>query len=415
MNKATKTALCLLIAATAWSGIGQKPASAAAPVSIVLDGYPLPFPAAPKVVQGTTLVPFRAISEALGISVQWNASAKQITAVKTDKDSTKKVVLTVGSRSATVDGTKTALTVAPQMSGGSVLIPLSFFSQQFGAGVNWDQATHTVTILSPQEKMYTLAFYAISSFSESSLIPSFDAAAFGWSRIDDQGRFTTTGQDFKWPQAAGDVTPESLVSSAAAAGTTPYLMVFSGDTKLELTKATQDPELQASLIQQMVDTAKTNGFQGILLDLEGLGLTGDAAAVQASYNAFIQKAAAATHAQGLKLSIALPPLNGSFHGYDYKKLGTLADELIVMAYAYTDEKNPQPNDKVDAAIQLALKQVPASKLVLGVNLASENENTVNTKIGLAKRYNLKGIALWRLGFNKTNVWAKIGQSVDLNN
>ncbi|KAF9127682.1 hypothetical protein BGX30_014688 [Mortierella sp. GBA39] len=309
MNKATKTALCLLIAATAWSGIGQKPASAAAPVSIVLDGYPLPFPAAPKVVQGTTLVPFRAISEALGISVQWNASAKQITAVKTDKDSTKKVVLTVGSRSAIVDGTKTALTAAPQMSGGSVLIPLSFFSQQFGAGVNWDQATHT----------------------------------------------------------------------------------------------------------QMVDTAKTNGFQGILLDLEGLGLTGDAAAVQASYNAFIQKAAAATHAQGLKLSIALPPLNGSFHGYDYKKLGTLADELIVMAYAYTDEKNPQPNDKVDAAIQLALKQVPASKLVLGVNLASENENTVNTKIGLAKRYNLKGIALWRLGFNKTNVWAKIGQSVDLNN
>lgn len=413
MNKAGKAAICLLLAATVWNGFNHKPVHAASQVSIVLDGYPLPFPAEPKIAKGTTLVPFRAISEALGITVQWNAASKQITAVKSTGDSTTNVVLTLGSNTASVNGNKTALAVPPQMTGGSVLIPLSFFSQQFGAGVDWDPQSHTVSIVSPQKKLYTLAFYAISSYSESSLLPQFNAAAFGWSRIDIDGKFSTTGQDFKWPQAAGEVTPESLITTTASAGTSPYLMVFSVDSKLELTKVLGDASLQTALIQDMIDTAVNNQFQGIHLDLEGLGLTGNPSEVQASLNSFIQKVAAGAHKSGLQLSLSLPPLNGSYHGYDYKTLSSLADELIIMAYAYTDEKSPQPNNKVDEAIRLALKSAPKEKLLLGVNLASENIDSVNTKIGLAKRYDLKGIALWRLGLNKQNVWGKIGESVDL--
>ncbi|WP_068612863.1 stalk domain-containing protein [Paenibacillus tuaregi] len=413
--KKTKAVLCLALALTSFGAIGSGAAHAAGKVSILLDGYPLPFPAQPTVVKGTTLVPFRAISEALGVAVIWDSKTKTITATRNSSGASKKVILTLGSKNATVNGQKVAVALAPQTINGTTMIPLSFFSQQFGAGVKWDGSTSTVSIVSPREKLYTLAFYAQGAFSEASLIPDFNAVGFGWSRIDDQSNFTTTGKDFWWPKPAGDTTPEKLVTDAAAAGTSPYLLVYSGDAKGELTKLVEDKTTRKQALTQMVDTAIQKQFKGILLDLEGLGLTGNPQTVQASYNNLVKEAADAAHAAGLKLSLALPPLNGSYHGYDYKRLGELADELIIMAYAYTNEKLPQPADRVDKAVQLALKEAPKDKLVLGVNLYSENENTVNTKVGLAKRYGLKGVAFWRLGLGKQAVWDKLNQTITLKN
>jgi len=68
-----------------------------------------------------------------------------------------------------------------------------------------------------------------------------------------------------------------------------------------------------------------------------------------------------------------------------------------MAYAYEGENGPEPMRRVDEAIRLALDDVPAEKLMLGVSMGSENAASLDAKIGLAKRYSLKGIAVWRLG------------------
>lgn len=72
----------------------------------------------------------------------------------------------MGSRNATVDGQTVQLTAAPQTVHGSTMIPLGFFGQQFGATVNWNQGTRTVSITSPREAMYTVGFYALSSFDQ---------------------------------------------------------------------------------------------------------------------------------------------------------------------------------------------------------------------------------------------------------
>ncbi|MDT3426995.1 hypothetical protein J2Z22_002529 [Paenibacillus forsythiae] len=387
--------------------------SAAGGVNIMLDGYPLPFPVEPVVINGTTMVPFRVISEALGIPVEWNQSAKRISASGTDKTGVKKVVLTLSSKTALVNGGSVKLAVAPQTLRGTTMIPLSFFSEQFGAEVSWNSSQKTVAITSPKKDLYTLGFYAMSSYSEYALLPGLDDVAFGWGRIDKDGHFTTAGADFYWPKAAGDVTPESIVQNAASGGQTPYFMVFSGDDKLELTKNLEDKNLQEQTVASIVDTAVQKGFKGIMLDLEGLGLTGDKAKARSDYNAFVKNVSGKARAQGLKLGIALHPLNSSYAGYDYKTLAALADELIIMAYAYGDQKSPEPTDKVDEAIRLALKQTTKDKLVLGISLKSENESSVNTKIGLAKRYGLKGIAIWRLGLIGQAAWNEMGKSVEL--
>ncbi len=415
-QKFGKLVLCLAISLGGTAALHGNSVQAAAPsgVKIVLDGYPLPFPVEPVVMSGTTMVPFRAISEALGINVEWDQALKKITATKTDASGTKVVTLTLGTKNAGVNGEVVKLAIAPQTIRNNTMIPLSFFGQQFGAGVAWDQATKTVSITSPKSDIYTLGFYALSSYSEIAMLPSFDAVAFGWSGIDKSGQFTTTGTDFRWPQNAGDVTPESIVTNAAAGGTAPYLMVFSGDTAAELTKNLEDKALQEQTISGIVDLATQKGFQGITLDLEGLGLTGDKAKVQADFNAFVKNLSEKAHAAGLKLTVILHPLNSSYKGYDYKTLGSLADDLVIMAYDYLKEKKiPEPLNLVDEGIKLALQQVSKDKLILGISVYSENETSVNAKVGLAKRYGLKGIAIWRLGLIGQPVWNEMGKSVEL--
>lgn len=410
-----KLLLSIALLAGGLAGMQSPRVEAASPVRILLDGYPLNFAGEPMIVNGTTLVPFRSISEALGINVTWNQASKTITAIKGTGAEAIHVQLTLNSKTAKVNNTSVPLAVAPRSVGGNTLIPLSFFSQQFGAQVGWDQASRTVSIASPQERMYTLGFYAISSFSEVGVIPSLDAVAFGWSRINEKGEFTQTGDVFRLPQPAGNVTADSLVSDAASARTLPYLMVFASDGKGELTRILEDPALQQQAITDMVNAATAKAFQGIMLDFEGLGLTTEKTATRQAFNSFVKELSKQTRTAGLKLSLALHPLNSSYKGYDYKTLGALADEIVIMAYDYLQGNNsgrPQPADKVDEAIRLALKETSASKLLLGLNMDSEDQTSVKTLTGLAKRYDLKGIALWRLGLIKSEEWNSLKETVE---
>ncbi|GGH40719.1 stalk domain-containing protein [Paenibacillus segetis] len=411
-----KALLTTVLVAGIFTGLHTNQVKAASPVSILLDSYPLPFPTEPIIVEGTTMVPFRAISEALGIQVTWTQSTKTILAIQGEGANTTRVQLTLGSKKAIVNGSTVNLNVAPQSVGGNTLIPLSFFSQQFGSDVKWDQATRTVSITSPQKRLYTLGFYAISSFSDAQSIPSLDSVAFGWSRIDENGKFTLTGKDYKMPLPAGDITSDTLISSASDSRTTPYLMVYSGDVNGELSKIINDADLRRQAIADMISAATSNKFKGILLDFEGLGLTTDKTITRQSFTSFVKDLSKETSANGLKLSLALHALNSSYQGYDYKALSKIADELVIMAYDYQKPNGvtpqPEPIDKVNEAITLALKETDPTKLVLGLNLYSENADSVTSLIGLAKRYNLKGIALWRLGLIISDQWTEIRQSVE---
>ncbi|MCM3129593.1 stalk domain-containing protein [Paenibacillus provencensis] len=406
---------CAIVLGSAASGtvLPSANAASASQVKIMLDNYPLPFPVEPVVISGTTMVPFRAISEALGINVIWNQKAKKITASKLSDGIKKTVELTLGSKTAKVNGQNAALTLAPRTINNTTMIPLSFFSQQFGAGVGWNQASKTVFIISPREEMYTLGYYALRSFDEISYLHHFDAAAFGWSRIDREGNFTLTGDEYRWPAPSGEITGESIIKDVASEGTTPYLMVYSVDGMLELTKNLEDKELRNKTIDSIMEAAAEKGFKGIALDLEGLGMTGDKSKVKSDYNTFVKELSSRAKQQDMKLTVIVHALNSVYQGYDYKTLANLADDLVLMAYAYGDEQSPEPVAKVDEAIQLALKQVDKDKLILGISRGSETSASINTKIGLAKRYDLKGIALWRLGIIGPDTWTEMNKTIVL--
>lgn len=86
---------------------------------------------APYVKNKTTLVPLRLIAENLGVTVNWASKTKTITMVK-DKTT---VILTLGKKTATVDGKSKTLPVAPESRYGVTMVPLRFITESLGASL----------------------------------------------------------------------------------------------------------------------------------------------------------------------------------------------------------------------------------------------------------------------------------------
>ncbi|MBB3108711.1 S1-C subfamily serine protease [Paenibacillus phyllosphaerae] len=110
-------------------------------VQVYVDGQKLALTPSPIVQQGTTLVPMRAIFNALGAEVTWNQQTKTVMATK-DGDS---ISLKIGSASAVLNGTTVKLQVPAQQKSGSTLVPLRFVSEALGATVAVNGNTIQIT------------------------------------------------------------------------------------------------------------------------------------------------------------------------------------------------------------------------------------------------------------------------------
>lgn len=93
--------------------------------------------------EGVTLVPIRVISESFGAEVKWDGETKTVTVI--DGETT--IVVTVGSKIATVNGEEKELEEAPELTeNGFTMIPLRFISENLGAEVGYVQETQAITV-----------------------------------------------------------------------------------------------------------------------------------------------------------------------------------------------------------------------------------------------------------------------------
>lgn len=118
------------------------PATAAPTVN--LDGQQLSFEVPPTIEDGRTLVPLRAIFEAMGATVTWDGNAQTATGVK----GATTVNVKIGSVSPTINGVVKPLDVPAKIVDGRTLAPLRFVGEAFGATVEWDDFTQTASIVS---------------------------------------------------------------------------------------------------------------------------------------------------------------------------------------------------------------------------------------------------------------------------
>lgn len=104
------------------------------------DGYSSSRPYINK--EGYSLVPVRFVSERLGAGVGWNGSKQQVTI----KEGNVEVILTIGSRTAIVNGQAIEMDTAVELTDNSTFVPARFIAEKLGGIVNWDGDTRTVTI-----------------------------------------------------------------------------------------------------------------------------------------------------------------------------------------------------------------------------------------------------------------------------
>lgn len=111
-------------------------------VKLYVNGEEPTVEVAPFIRDGSTLVPFRAISEALKAEVSWNADERSVTVTRDGII----VKLFIDSATAYVNGKEVTLEVPAAIVDGNTVIPVRFVSEALKADVNWESETQSVVI-----------------------------------------------------------------------------------------------------------------------------------------------------------------------------------------------------------------------------------------------------------------------------
>lgn len=407
--------LCILIT-------GVKPPTACAEpmpqINVLIDELPVKFDVQPVIKDGRTLVPFRALAESLNVKVNWDNTKKTVTAA----DNNTTIILNTGNTTAYINNKPLTLDVPPLILNGRTLIPLRIFSEAFKCKVDWDNSVKTVRIISPPKSMTVVGFYALGGGNSRSWDDLFGTPypettpcntdivgelGFGWYSLDQQG-YLATQSTTGWKRPDGW---QNVLNTIANYDIKPEMTVHLTDKDSAIVNILNNPASVNRAVYTITEEARLY-YKGVNLNFEGLGYRENGeqlAKTRQKFNEFVTLLAKELHSAGLSLTLTIHPLNSAYPGYDYKSLGQAADCIIIMAHDYGPK--PEPASLVIQAVTMALKEVPADKLILGVSIPSETPVSIISKIGIAKRYNLKGISLWRLGLVSDEIWNSLRQNI----
>ena len=142
MKKNFKKALCLLMSTgMLFSGVtvayGEE-----SNISLQINGSEISAEVPPTIMEGRTMVPVRAIFEAVGANIDFDAETKTITAKKGDTT----VNMTIGANAVTVNNKEVQLDAPAVIVNGRTLAPARFVAETFGYTVQWDAENKIVKI-----------------------------------------------------------------------------------------------------------------------------------------------------------------------------------------------------------------------------------------------------------------------------
>lgn len=226
-----------------------------------------------------------------------------------------------------------------------------------------------------------------------------------------------------------------------------------------------DATLRAKAKNNLLSIIEKNGFDGVNIDLENVSSTD-----RAVFTMFVSELSELLHKSGYIVTISVPAktydaTTGWGGAFDYKAIGVAVDRMMLMTY---DEHwfggPPGPVASVgwvEKVIKYTVSQVPAEKVLLGLGMYGydwevaagkttravssvkalqtasqygaaikwdstaqvpyyyytvngiqhvvwfESNNSAEFKINLVNRYNLAGVAIWKLGYEDAGFWQMI--------
>lgn len=127
-------------------------------IKVTLNGYDVDMKGTPGILSdGYSLVSYYDVFKtAMGLDCAYDSASGTVTI----QDGTKKIVLTVGSKTAVVDGKEIAMGIAPlkikfvEADKIKILVPSRFVAEQLGYSYTWNSAQSTVAIIKPLRLYY---------------------------------------------------------------------------------------------------------------------------------------------------------------------------------------------------------------------------------------------------------------------
>ncbi len=112
-------------------------------ILVFVNGKAVDFDSAPYIdTHNRTMVPLRAISEALGARVDWYDSTRTVTVTKNGQT----VIFTIGRTEAVVNGQYRYMDTTPVIKNDRTMLPLRYVGEYLGGRVDWDEDKRIVTV-----------------------------------------------------------------------------------------------------------------------------------------------------------------------------------------------------------------------------------------------------------------------------
>lgn len=393
-----------------------------------------------KLINGNTMVPVRAVSDALGYYVDWNNSTRTVIISSnpinntTTQDTTSNVINTTIEPTTVI--TTIASTIAPNYNTGN--------SNQKSNGLKilWDQVT------------------ANDNDTVSKRIPveGLDVLCPTWFQITD-----TSGN-------VADIGSIEYVNWAKAQGYDVWGLVTNSFNSSLTTSVLSNPTSRANVINQLISYAKKYNLDGINIDFEGVSSSdGDI------YLTFIKEATQAFKANNLVTSVdTFVPAPWTTQ-YKLAEVAQVVDYVIIMAYDEHYRTSPTSGSTasytwVKKYMDEAISKVDKNKLIMGVpfytrlwseqtqadgsivvvdsvaktmdevkqiissrnltpvwidsakqyyveyrennltyKLWIEDATSIEERMKLSRTYDLKGVAMWKRGYESSDIWSIINK------
>lgn len=179
----------------------------------------------------------------------------------------------------------------------------------------------------------------------------------------------------------GELIPPALsedwmISLSFEFGTAPILTLTPFDEKgnfsnFLISQLVNNPTAINNLIQNLLNTVKIKGYQGIDIDFEYI-LAED----REAFNNFVARVSDAMRNNGYHTSIALAPKTSNeqigllYEGKDYKALGELVEHALIMTYEWGYTYGPPmavaPINQVRRVVEYAVTEIDPAKIDLGI-------------------------------------------------
>lgn len=123
-------------------------------VDLYVDGGALQTDVPPTILNGRTLVPLRAIFEALDADVTWDNATQTASAQKASTT----VQVTIDNTTAYVNGRAQTLDAPAKLIGGRTMVPARFVSESLDARVLWDGNTESVYVITSDHESLVVEY-----------------------------------------------------------------------------------------------------------------------------------------------------------------------------------------------------------------------------------------------------------------